>query len=216
MDPAKAQELFISILNQLCLRNTHGKRGLILNDQLEEVLAFLIPYANREIEKLEELGYSYNKGIYFAGNVGSGKTMLMEAYKLFLGTRGIKMGFHYCADMVKAFRNVDKFTNQQDAFAGIDKFANKFDELQRGFDDLGDEDATVNYYGDRIGVMTYILSARHKGIPQGLSKTHLTTNLSSKEIDERYGGRINSRLYEMFNIIQLGVGSDSIDNRKLK
>jgi DNA replication protein DnaC len=49
--------------------------------------------------------------------------------------------------------------------------------------------------------MAEILLSRYdlfisKGIP-----THLTTNLSASEIEEKYGNRVRSRMREMFNLV---------------
>jgi len=50
-------------------------------------------------------------------------------------------------------------------------------------------------------VMGEILLSRYdlfisKGIP-----THVTTNLSASEIEEKYGNRVRSRMREMFNLV---------------
>ena len=49
--------------------------------------------------------------------------------------------------------------------------------------------------------MAEILLSRYdlfvsKGIP-----THLTTNLSASEIEDKYGNRVRSRMREMFNLV---------------
>jgi DNA replication protein DnaC len=36
--------------------------------------------------------------------------------------------------------------------------------------------------------------------------THITSNLSSKEIENFYGNRVRSRMREMFNVVGFGGG----------
>ncbi|PKP13089.1 MAG: hypothetical protein CVU08_07185 [Bacteroidetes bacterium HGW-Bacteroidetes-3] len=44
------------------------------------------------------------------------------------------------------------------------------------------------------------------------AKTHITTNLNAYELETHYGGRIRSRLREMFNLISFD--HSSADKRK--
>jgi len=70
-------------------------------------------------------------------------------------------------------------------------------------------------YGNKVCVMAHIISERYKGLKTGCI-THITTNLTRSQISEIYGGRIESRINEMFNIINLGSKIDSVDYRKTK
>lgn len=214
LDPEKARIIFMQILNEICLRNDPEK-PLQLDTQMVKALDRIIPYANRELHKLQALKMSYKKGLFFVGNVGSGKTILLEAYCEFLRRLGAQVGYLFCTDIVDRFRKIDPDRNEQAAFLGIATYTNKLDKVQRAFDDLGDEDATVNYYGDRIGIMTLVLSARYKAYIDLGTKTHITTNLTEEQLAERYGERIQSRSFEMFNIIQLGTGEDYKDYRRI-
>jgi len=49
--------------------------------------------------------------------------------------------------------------------------------------------------------MAEILLSRYDLFVSRQMQTHLTTNLSSSEIEELYGTRVRSRLREMFNLI---------------
>jgi DNA replication protein DnaC len=59
--------------------------------------------------------------------------------------------------------------------------------------------------------MAEILLSRYDQFITKKMLTHLTTNLTSSEIDEIYGLRVRSRLREMFNLI--AFSSDSKDKR---
>lgn len=147
------------------------------------------------------------------GNFGSGKTQLMETYREMMKKAGINVGLQSCNDMNMRFLKKDEFTNKIASYDGIKIFTNKFDETERIFDDLGEEETTIMEYGNKICIMAHIISERYKGVKNGCI-THITTNLSKRQISDVYGGRIESRINEMFNLIILGGKSDSKDYRK--
>jgi hypothetical protein len=68
------------------------------------------------------------------------------------------------------------------------------------FDDLGVE-PTVCHYIKECNVMGEILLSRYDLFKAKNTKTHITTNLNAEELEARYGGRVRSRLREMFNLV---------------
>ena len=68
------------------------------------------------------------------------------------------------------------------------------------FDDLGLENV-MNYYGNHCSVMAEILLSRYDLFHSFGMITHLTTNLTSNEIETMYGTRVRSRCREMFNLV---------------
>jgi len=211
-DPVKVRESFVKILNGYCLKNSHGKKGLILDNETEKAIELICQYFNREPE-FEENGYSFYKGLWLAGNFGTGKTQMLQAYRDLKKIKNETVGFQSCVDMNMKFVKKDEFTNQIARFDGIKVFANKFDTTERIFDDLGEEETTVLDFGNKVCIMAHIVSERYKGLKTGCI-THITTNLTRGEISNIYGGRIESRINEMFNIINLGSSIDSVDYRK--
>jgi len=165
-------------------------------------------YINREVE-FEEQGYSFNKGIWLCGNFGTGKTQMMLAYR----ELGQNVGFQSCNDMNLRFIKKDAFNHQVQRYEGIKAFADKKDRKEKIFDDLGEEETTVMDYGNKVCIMAYIISERYKGLKDGCI-THITTNMTRSQINDTYGGRIESRMNSMFNIITLGSKIDSKDYRK--
>ena len=69
------------------------------------------------------------------------------------------------------------------------------------FDELGREPLPAKYFGTELNVMQYIVQCRYELRSECL--THLTTNLSLPELQQRYGGYIADRINEMFNVIEL-------------
>ncbi|WP_114781863.1 P-loop NTPase family protein [Botryobacter ruber] len=74
------------------------------------------------------------------------------------------------------------------------------------FDDLGAE-SSLRYYGNMCNVMGEVLLSRYDlFVSQGV-KTHLTTNLTSSELEKTYGSRVRSRMREMFNLVCFEKGA---------
>lgn len=74
------------------------------------------------------------------------------------------------------------------------------------FDNLGTEPAG-QHYGVKTEVIAEILASRYDLFLSYHMITHLATNLSSGEIESRYGIRIRSRMREMFNLIAFDWGA---------
>lgn len=66
-------------------------------------------------------------------------------------------------------------------------------------DDLGLEPAAVKNYGNEISPIAEVLYHRY----EAQLFTVMTTNLNREEIGERYGRRIDSRLYEVLDVINV-------------
>lgn len=209
-EPTEFRRFFLEVL-----ANEVKKRGrtLQINDETKRAINLICQYMNNEQQFLENEGFTFNKGLWLYGAFGSGKTVLMLTYRevkriLFKET----VGFKTCVQMNEAFMHFDKDAGKINGELGIASFANKLDTTERIFDDLGEEETTVQHFGNKFCVMGKILTERYKGFPN--TKTHITTNVSRKRLPELYGGRVDSRVYEMFNLIVLGKSRDSIDHRK--
>lgn len=202
----------IAILNRMTIEASNGKRQLILDPETANAIEIICQYANQEPE-FEKDGRSFKKGLWICGNFGSGKTQIMKAYKELQQKLGKVVGLQTCGDMNARFLKRDEMNREPARYEGIKTFSNPFDQVERIFDDLGEEETTVVDYGNRISVMAHILNERYKGLTNG-TITHVTTNLSMAQVQEKYGGRIESRISEMFNILKLGSKSTSPDYRK--
>jgi DNA replication protein DnaC len=75
------------------------------------------------------------------------------------------------------------------------------------FDDAGVEVQGAKVYGSEIDLLPRLLLGRYNVYQRNGQMTHLTTNLTIEQLSKRYGARIESRLYEMFNEVKL-VGKD--------
>ena len=136
-----------------------------------------------------------DKGILLSGPIGCGKTSLMQLMQL-IPNQQKKFRFKSCRQI--------SFEFIEDGYQVIHKYTRgdiyKTNTYAYCFDDLGTE-SNIKYYGNECNVMAEILLSRYDlHTSQGLL-THVTTNLSTIEIEEIYGNRLRSRLRQMVNLI---------------
>ncbi|MCE1188267.1 MAG: ATPase [Ignavibacteria bacterium] len=160
-----------------------------------EIIFKLLIYFLKDEASTEKYNLSLRKGILLSGPVGCGKTSLMNLVKLTLPQEQ-----RY---IVKSCREVS-FEFIQDGYTVIRKYSthsfNKDIPKTYCFDDLGTEN-NLKYYGNDCNIMAEILLSRYDLFVNRKMLTHITTNLSSSEIEELYGERVRSRMREMFNLI---------------
>lgn len=144
-------------------------------------------------------GFSLNKGILLYGNIGCGKTSLMQLFAV-----NIKSSY-VVRSCTKVAKQIEQDGPDSIGFycdpieASIPK--NFYGQKQIGmcFDDLGTEDKK-KYYGNDHNVMAEILLSRYED-KRLFPMTHATTNLTAGEMESFYGSRVRDRMREMFNWI---------------
>lgn len=175
-----------------------GKEFKIFKED-HEIIFKLCNYFVKDKEKCAENGLDPDKGILLTGPVGCGKTTLMHLLKHLvplqrpyrvIPSRNIVFGFNHIG-----YKTIEDFGNGQ-FFC---------------FDDLGAE-PIGRHYGKDCNVMGEILLSRYELFLQTKIKTHATTNLGAKELEDRYGNRVRSRMRELFNLIAFDKGAG--DKRK--
>jgi len=186
-----------------------GKNFRIYKED-EELVFKLCSYFIQDHYSCAEMGIDTNKGILLTGPVGCGKTSLM---KLLLHLAPHKTNY----EMIPTRNIVFKFNTS--GFEVLEKYN---DTKNYCFDDLGVE-PTGCHYTKECNVMGEILLSRYdlfikkhpnnqQIITNNHSKTYITTNLNTEELEKRYGSRVRSRLRAMFNLISFDV--NSVDKRK--
>jgi DNA replication protein DnaC len=137
--------------------------------------------------------FSFSKGLLLAGSYGVGKSMILQLVS--------QMSI---PDKSFGFKTTNTTVQQYEAEGP--KFIKQFFTGNRCFDDFGTENKAW-HYGKQVDIFKTILEERYNTfIDKGLT-THLSTNLTLDEIAKRYGERVESRLYEMFNIVVI-TGKD--------
>ena len=184
-----------------------GREYVIPSSERAIVFAMLA-WMLRDDLVADEMGFDLNKGILLTGPIGCGKTTL---FKILKECKLNKSDF----EVISSRQVVSEFL--KDGFDIIDKysFTSNGDNVRNiksfCFDDLGTEKIT-KYFGNDCNVMGEILLSRYELFKQKKTITHITTNLSAKEIETLYGKRIRSRMREMFNLF--GYEETSVDKRK--
>lgn len=160
-----------------------------------ELISKLLAYVLKDDESASKQGISLKKGILLSGPVGCGKTTLMTLLRLF------QPGDNRY--IMKSCRDVS-FEFIQEGYSVILKYSkqafNQDKPKMYCFDDLGTEN-NLKYYGNECNVMSEIFSSRYDLFVSRQMVTHITTNLTSSEIESIYGTRVRSRMREMFNLI---------------
>jgi hypothetical protein len=212
-DREKLRIRFLERLNTRIVEKSDGKKSLILNDEISNVIELVCQHLNNEPE-FEQNDRWLNRGLFLGGHSGSGKTEIMLTYRDFKQAyMKEKFGYKTCTEINEMYKLIDPDTMKISGFYALKPFIQPRDEAERFFDDLGEEETTLNDYGNKIAPMPYIFNERYKN-RMNCGKTHATSNLSKGQLLEKYGSRFESRIHEQFNFIGLGTSEDSIDHRK--
>jgi len=172
------------------------------------IVAKLFIYFFRDEKLAAYNNIALHKGILLNGPVGCGKTSLMNLMRYFLPpdnryfiTPCREIAFNYS---IEGYNVIQRYTRL--AFNPYTK-----QPLTICFDDMGLE-PIVQYYGNTCNTFSEIILFRYDLFIQRDMLTHITSNLSAQEIQDKYGIRVRSRMREMFNLI--AFEKESIDKRK--
>lgn len=157
-------------------------------------------YTRANIRKLAEYLTSKKPkfGLMFCGTCGNGKTTLMYAFVNavnYLSMTGFfdeerKAGFKVGVRIVDA-KEVQHYAKDINAFKELKS------RTMLAIEDMGREATEVLDYGNVLNPVIDLLEYRYN--TQGF--TLITTNLTGKEIREKYGSRIADRFNEMMDVI---------------
>lgn len=202
---AHAQTL-LWIANNVVL--AHQRRKFVVDENNRDILRFLLYYFNG-CPKAEEVfpnrGYKLHKHIMLMGEVGTGKTLLMQIFSEYL---------HYTKNP-RAFYNlsVTQMVNYYTLHNNLDRYT-YFEEENRGFqctpvniclNDIGTD--SITFFGMDTKLLTnQFLHARNEIWVHYHKYAHVTTNLTMEQLKEEYKdgfGRLVDR-FKTYNIVPLG------------
>lgn len=138
----------------------------------------------------QELKYDLKKGILFRGKSGLGKTFI----PMCLSGNDLKP-----IHLVNIIEITDKVKE-----VGFYESPKKDGILY--IDDIGTEESPILRYGTPVNWFKEFIEKYHFNKYQ-FNKLILSTNLSTEELEKKYGYRVRSRIREMFNVIDL-TGND--------
>jgi len=188
------------------IADSNVKKDIFVFDNYNSaVFTSLIRYFNGDPD-FEKGGLSLHKGLLIAGNIGSGKSIMMKIFKEYCFRRKLDHQFR----IVFSDTIPDKFARH--GYDGINLYTENshmnnygvytLNPINLCIDDLGVEKETVKHFGSEETVIEKVLVSRYNLFQEGYL-SHATTNLDAKMIRNKYGDRIYSRMKEMFNFIVL-------------
>lgn len=132
-------------------------------------------------------------GLKIMGGIGTGKSTLMEAIRLFVNDYMQRVPLSE-----RAFVNIFHASDVADAFRADSDICPMFFRYRAvAIDDLGVEPTTVKHYGNEIMPLADILHRR----ADERKVTIVVTNLNKESIRGRYGERVYDRMRDMTTII---------------
>ncbi len=149
-----------------------------------------------------------NKGILLMGPTGTGKTMAMQIMKIYqtidnnaymINGKVVRMNY----DVIDVSLLVSAFMDA--GYDGIEMYKHRYTLC---LDDIGAESNQIKYYGNDCDVVGYILAERYARSLMTLG----TTNYKIEALTSKYGDRIVSRMYALFNFIVM-KGKDFRKNK---
>ena len=137
-------------------------------------------------------------GFMLSGNVGNGKTTLLYAFQTLLNCMRLKkpqmsMSVESESD-VYGIRIVDAADVSRMALDRDKAWVRLRNQDMLAIEDMGKEPSEVMTYGNVLSPITELMEYRY----DKQLFTAVTTNLTPKQISEKYGERIADRFREMF------------------
>lgn len=177
--------LLVQIANKVL---AYQHRKFVIDDNNRDVLRFLLYYFNN-CSLAENVfpgrGYKLHKHIMLHGNVGTGKTLLMEIFSEYLRYTDNPNFFYNLSvtQMINYYtlhNNLDRYTFNEEENKGF-----QCKPVNICLNDIGVQ--TTTFYGMDTKVLTdEFLHARNEIWSQYHLKAHVTTNLSIEQLKDKY------------------------------
>jgi hypothetical protein len=190
-----------------CGKDLYGSKFQVFEEDRATILKLLCWFLQDDAVANKE-GLSLDKGILLTGPPGCGKSAIMKIIcsicdpsRMFTIKSSPEIVIEFADGGYKVF---DRYTVRSVCLNQHPRAA--------CFDDLGSERKSF-YYELHFNPLAEILLFRYEMFVEHRLLTHITTNLSTAELEERYGCDLSNCLSEMFNLV--AFPRTSIDKRKL-
>ncbi len=177
-----------------------------------EIILKLLAWALKDEAQAAKHNISLDKGILLSGPVGTGKSSLLHLLRWILPPER-RYAIKPCREIAyefgeEGFPVFSRYTRQ--SFHRTHTIDDEPLPRTICFDDLGRE-PIVQHFGNTVNVMAELLLSRYDYFTSHRMITHVTTNLNSAELEERYGKAVRSRCRSLFNLI--AFDRDAADKR---
>ena len=184
-------------------------KQFVVDEYNREIIRFLMYYFNN-CQKAEQVfpdkGYTVHKNLMLCGEVGVGKTMLMQVFSEYLKKTGnpnsfVNLSVTQMINYYKMHNHLDKYTYNED---GTNAFEGK--PINVCLNDVGLQ-THLHFGTDTKVLVTDFFHARNEIWAQQGKFAHITTNLSAPELKEYFSdghGRLAERL-KTYIVIHLKV-----------
>jgi hypothetical protein len=200
--------LFLYVANNIVMAPQH--REFRIDDNNRQVVRFLLLYFNNSPlaeSVFPDRGYKLHKNILLKGNLGVGKTMLMQCFSEYLRRINSPRAFHNLSvvQMVNYYtihNNLDRYTFHEEESRG---FMPRPENVC--LNDVGLNDDKV-FFGMKTSVLTDEFLLARNDIWAGWGKfAHITTNLDEAALIARFTrgdayGRLVDR-FKTYNVVEL-------------
>lgn len=171
-------------------QNGLGKQ-LIVNEHNKHLITTLCYFLSEDPRLETELGYSLNKGLLIRGVSGLGKTHLVRCLE------NNELNPVLVLSMLEITDEVSSNGEYQINLGG---------QKVIYLDDVGTEEPTITYYGTRVSFFKNFIELVYLK-NRVFNKLMISTNNSFKQLEEKYGFRVRSRIKDMFNVVDV-TGED--------
>ncbi len=191
VEVSQRPELFRKCCNHVC-------PDFVIDDTNRKLMNNLFQYAEHR-----NGSYSIEKGIWLWGNIGTGKSTIIKILELYDKlSKGLTIGGYPVGGFrIESASTVAGKYSMKGADSLESYIYNSGNPSTISFDELGREPCPTKYFGTELNVMQYVFQCRYELRYEAL--THVTTNLSLEEVQNKYGSYIADRINEMFNVIEL-------------
>lgn len=142
------------------------------------------------------LGFDYNKGLYFYGSLGLGKSITLKALQQYMND--LKRRDYKDWRLGMWWKPASELANLYACKGQPALIGYATDNLC--VDELGREPIPALNYGTPMNVLQFLFQLRYDKRKEYL--THVTTNLGIDKIAPMYGDYIADRFLEMFNFVE--------------
>lgn len=198
--------LLLHIANRVVL--AHQNRAFVIDEYNKDILRFMLYYFNGcplAEEVFPERGYKLHKNLMLCGEVGAGKTLLMQVFSEYLRYTNNPRQFYNLSvtQMVNYYtlhNNLDRYTFNEEENKGF-----LCTPVNVCLNDIGVE--SITFYGMDTKLLTnQFLHARNEIWVNYHKYAHVTTNLTKAQLEKEFAdgfGRLLDR-FKTYNIIPVG------------